>query len=335
MYNQYLITGGTGFLGNTVIKQLLLKGANIKALVMPNDSLVSIIPEGVEICYGRVDDINSLENFFQNLMSDVCLIHSAGIISISSKRSELLKKVNVDGTKNVTDLCCKYRIKKMIYVSSVHAIAEKPKDQVITESSDFSADVVKGEYAKTKAEATAYVLAACKKGLDVSIVHPSGIIGPNDNVQGSITKMIISYCKGKLPVGVKGGYDFVDVRDVADGIIKCTERGRKGECYILSNCFLKVKELLQTLKIVTNGKRILMFIPLWVGKMVAPAYEKYCNRKKKPAYFTPYSMFTLGTNANFSHQKATEELGYKPRSMKETLIDTIGWLKSKKVIESN
>ena len=82
------------------------------------------------------------------------------------------------------------------------------------------------------------------QGLDAVIVHPSGILGPGDFGQGHLTQMIADYLNGRLVACVKGGYDFVDVRDVADGVIAAAEKGRAGECYILSNRHYEVRELL-------------------------------------------------------------------------------------------
>ena len=94
-----------------------------------------------------------------------------------------------------------------------------------------------GPYAKTKAEATQAVLEAVKQGLNAVVVHPSGIIGPYDNGNNHIVKLAKDYISGKLLAGVIGGYDFVDVRDVAKGCIAAVDKGEVGECYILSNRF--------------------------------------------------------------------------------------------------
>lgn len=120
----------------------------------------------------------------------------------------------------------KYGISRLVYVSSVHAIPEKEKGQVIRETNRFSASLVKGIYGKTKAEATAYVKRAAQKGLDAVIVHPSGIIGPGDDAKGYMTETIRLYLRGYFPTAIEGGYDFVDVRDVAEGIINCAELGK-------------------------------------------------------------------------------------------------------------
>ncbi len=101
---------------------------------------------------------------------------------------------------------------------------------MIFEADDFDPAAVHGLYARTKAEAPRLVLAAGQAGLDVSVVHPSGICGPYDCGAGHLTQLFIDYYKGRLTACVAGGYDFVDVRDVADGIIAAAQKGKPGAC---------------------------------------------------------------------------------------------------------
>ena len=133
---------------------------------------------------------------------------------------------------------------------------ELPEGDKMREISDFSPDKVNGAYAKSKAAATAAVLAAAEKGLNASVVHPSGIIGPGDEKCGNITRLISAFIRGRLPFAVKGGYDFVDVRDVAKGIFLCTERGKRGKCYILSGHYATVSDILKTVRDLAGLKRV-------------------------------------------------------------------------------
>lgn len=141
---------------------------------------------------------------------------------------------------------------------------------------DFDSKKVKGLYAKTKAECANYVLEMTKtKNLDACIVHPSGIIGPNDFGRSHLTQLIIDFCNHRLTACVKGGYDFVDVRDVADGIIRACEVGKAGNCYILSNRYFTIKEVLDTVSEVKGIKKIKTVLPLWFAKLTAPLSELY------------------------------------------------------------
>ena len=246
---------------------------------------------------------------------------------IKSKYNPKVMEVNYNGTKNIIDKVLEKNA-RLVYVSSVHAITEKPNKEQIEEIYDFDPDKVTGLYAKSKAKTAKMLLNEVKtKGLDASIVHPSGIIGPGDYSNTHLTQLILDIAKGSLKAIVKGGYDFVDVRDVADGVISACKNGKKGECYILSNRYVEVKELVDLISEQEHAKKIKTVLPMWIAKVTAPLSEIYYKLKKEPPLYTSYSLYTLESNSNFSNKKAKKELGYKNRSMKETIKDTVKWLK--------
>ena len=327
MYKKYLITGASGFLGSAVISKLVATSAQIYALTLPNDRLADKLPKEVNRINGDVCDFSSLSEFFQISDESTCVIHCAGIVSVASRPDDRIYKVNVEGTKNILACAESRKVAKLIYVSSVHAIPEQPKGILIKEVNEFSPENVLGQYAKTKAMATQAVLDATKRGLNASVVFPSGIIGPNDEAKGSITSMLSSYLAGKLPVAVKGGYDFVDVRDVADGIISCAEKGEKGEGYIFSGHYVTIKELIDCVKSITGIKKRVTYFPMCVAKAVAPLYEKIAARKKQKLFYTPYAVKVLSSNGLFSNEKARSTLNFNSRPISETLTDTVIWLK--------
>lgn len=316
-------------MGNTLVSRLVEKGKSVRVLVLPGEK--NIPKNGVEVCYGDVREMESLVGFFHNpLEQELIVIHTAGIVTIASKFEQIVYDVNVNGTKNIVSLCESNKVKKLIYTSSVHAIPEKPKGETIFESETFNPDDVVGLYAKTKAEATKAVLEAAERGLNASVVHPSGMSGPFDKGRGYLTTLVIDYCKGRLTAAINGGYDFVDVRDVTEGIISCCEKGKRGECYILSNKYFTIKELLFLLHEITGKKEIKTILPLWFVNLVAPIAELYYKILRQPPLFTPYSIYTINSNSIFSHEKAALELGYTTRPMAVTLRDTVNWLKEQK-----
>jgi len=325
MERLYLVTGAAGHLGGVITQQLIAAGQRVRALILPNEKHM---PLAADIRLGDIRDKESVSPCFEDLDGrDLVVIHCAGIVTIASKYDQTVYDVNVTGTENIVDLCRAHNAAKLVYVSSVHAIPEKPKGTTITEITEFNPDLVVGLYAKTKAMATAYVLDAAAQGLNACVVHPSGITGPYDYGRGHLTTLAIDYCKGRLTSGVNGGYDFVDVSDVANGITAACDHGRKGECYLLSNRFFKVSEILDMLHEITGKRKIRSYLPFWFVRATAPLAELYYKMLNQPPLFTSYSLYTLNSNALFSHQKATTELGYMTREMKETLTDTIAWLK--------
>lgn len=328
MYKKYFVTGATGFLGKAVVQRLLTKAADIYALVMKDDPLAGTLPNGIHVCVGNVCDPSSLDSFLDGADGQSCVIHCAGIVSVASRPGEQLYKVNVGGTKNIVNACISHSVGKLVYVSSVHALTEKPNGiEIDAETDAFNPDRLVGDYAKSKAMATRIVLDAARASLDASIVLPSGIIGPGDTAGGSITELLLSFLAGKLPIAVKGGYDFVDVRDVAAGIVSCAEKGVRGKCYILSGHYATIRDILKTVAGSTGIKKAVSYIPIALAKIVAPFYELDSIRRKKKLFFTPYAVHVLQSNARFSKKASENDLGYTPRSLKETLLDTVKWLK--------
>lgn len=322
----YIITGANGFLGNNIIRKLEQeKNSEIRAFVLKGESIKSLENLKCKIYYGDVTKKESLASVFENTEGkEVFVIHCAGIVYIKSKYNPLVYNVNVNGTKNIVDKVLNINA-KLVYISSVHAIPES--DGVITETVDFDPNKVEGLYAKTKAEAAKYVMDAVKnKNLNACIIHPSGIIGPNDYGNSHLTELVKEVASGKLFACVKGGYDFVDVRDVADGVINACNKNTKGECYILSNKYITIKELSDIICDCVKRKKINIVLPIWIAKIFALFFEIYYNLKKQTPLFTKYSLYTLSSNANFSNKKAKKELNFKNRDMIDTIKDTIKWI---------
>lgn len=322
----YIITGANGHVGQAIIRKLRKENCKIRGLLLPSENNQDM--GNVTYFKGDITHPESMREIFTGIdAKSTVVIHAAGVISIDDEITHLLYNVNVNGTKNVIEACRHYGISRLVYVSSVHAIDEGDGLRVIKEVKSFSKDKVVGAYAKTKAEATQAVMDAVAKGMDALVVHPSGILGPGDDGRNHIIQLVQSYLNGKLIGGVTGGYDFVDVRDVADGIIAAAKKGRKGEGYILSNRFITIKDLLKYMQVATDGKKKPCF-PLGLAKAMAPVFEWIGKVKKTRPLFTRYSLRTLGTNSQFSHDKATMELGYSPRDMMDTVRDTIGYLQT-------
>ncbi len=330
MFDKYLVTGATGFLGRAVAEELVRRKAQVHALVLHDDPYTDLLPKEVRTVIGDVCDKSSLSDFFADADSRTCVIHCAGIVSVASRPGPRLYQVNVGGTWKVLRQCMEHDVGKMVYVSSVHAIPEKPKGCIISEDCEFSPGLVDGDYAKSKAAATELVFDAAERGLNASIVFPSGIIGPGDLQGGSFTSMAKSFLSGKLPFAVRGGYDFVDVRDVARGILACSESGEPGKGYILSGCYVTIRRMLQLVGKAAKLKYRSICLPLGLARLAAPYYERRSLRERKPLFFTPYSVSVLASNGQFSHAAASECFAYQPRPIEETLGDMTAWLLNQK-----
>lgn len=324
----YLLTGAAGLLGNNVALSLISESKQVRALVLDGDPAAEHVPKESEIVIGDVTDIPSLERFFTVTEGiEVIVIHCASIVSVSPLPSQKVYDVNVTGTQNIVDLCVANKVKKLVYISSSGAIPELPGGQTIYEPESFDTEVVVGYYSKTKALATQIVLKAVKEnGLDASIIYPSGICGPNDYAFGPVAGVIMQYCDGKMPVGFEGSFNSVDVRDLAEGVVACAEKGRRGEGYIMSNEMVTIRRLFDLIS-TTSGSPVVDTI-LSADDMIAMSAKNIPEgpEKEEKLATLKFSMYNMVRNNNFSSEKAQKELGYHTRPFEETITDEVNWL---------
>lgn len=324
MKRLYIITGASGHLAGCIIRQLRHTDCSIRGLILPTEAGEN--DEQLRYYRGDVTKPESMEAVFSDIDAyETIVIHTAGIISIESKVSPLLYQVNVCGTKNIIAQCKRHGVKRLLYVSSVHALPELGSGSIVREIAAFSKDNVIGGYAATKAEATQAVLDAAKDGLDAVVVHPSGIIGPYDDGHNHVVQMVKMYLMNKLPAGLTGGFDFVDVRDVAKGCLAAVDKGQKGECYILSNEYFTAMELIDRVREEAGGRK-LVCLPIRFAQILAPLFECAARLTGTRPLYTRYALHTLSGGERYSHDKATAELGYHPRDIRETMADTVAWL---------
>lgn len=327
MNDLFIVTGADGHLGNTVVRQLAARGERVRGLVLPQSRSGALDGLDVEVCRGDLLSPDSLDPLFAADGSRrIQVIHTAGIVSIASRRQRQVYDVNVTGTRNLLAACRRHGVRRIVYTSSVHAIPEKPKGQTMAEPGCIDPRRVKGLYAQTKALATRLVLGSRAAGLDPVVVFPSGILGPNDYGRGHLTQLVRDYLSGRLAACVDGGYDFVDVRDVADGLLRALELAPSGGTYVLSGHYCTIPHLLEMLHQITGRRPVRACLPLWLAKSTAPLAEAYYQIRRQPPLYTSYSLFTLTANARFSHRKASAQLGYHSRPLEETLRDTVAWL---------
>jgi len=171
------------------------------------------------------------------------------------------------------------------------------------------------------------VLDAVKEfDLNACIVHPSGILGPNDYSLSETTRTIIKIINGEMPVGIQGSFNLCDVRDLAYGCIMAADKGRKGECYILVNEQVTLKEMNRMIHKETGSKSIKFYLQLGLARVLARSMEKKAKKTGKPPVMTTFSVYNLERNNEFDYSKAKNELGYKTRSYEETMRDEATWL---------
>jgi dihydroflavonol-4-reductase len=317
------VTGATGHLGNVLTRELLRRGKQVRVLVEPSDDLRPLSGLPIEIVRGDVLRKETLTG----AVSGVDLVfHMAGVVSISSLDVNLVRTVNVDGTRNVVEAARRAGVRRLVYTSSVHAFTEPPSGGVLVETAGYDPGLAPGDYGKAKAEASRIVLEAVKGGLDAVIVNPVAVLGPHDYRLSEMGELIRMFARSGVPAGVDGRYDFVDVRDVAAGHILAAEKGRTGESYLLSGARMTVREVMRILAEEAGTRPPRVFLPLPVAAAIAafaPIFEKVTGRR---ALLTPYSVHTISIDFETRDRKAREELGYASTPVEQSLRDAWRWM---------
>lgn len=323
----FVVTGATGYVGGVLVRTLLQKGEQVRVVIPPFESGEKLARLNVELAFADVTDCEAVK---KTIKKDDIVLHVAGMISIVMGKAKKLNKVNVEGTKNVVNACLEKKAKRLVYVSSVHAFPEF--EGVVNEQTTIDPYLAYGNYGISKARATLEVFNGIKEGLNAVVVHPSGVFGPFDYTgKNSLTKVLTKYANGKNRAMIRGGYDFVDVRDVANGIYLAATKGKSGKNYILSGHFITVKKLVIEISKIMGRKAPKYSCPKGIAKFAAPFAEIFARIAKRAPVLTRYSLHTLWTKTRFSNMRAKRDLGWSPRAVNISLKDFVAWLAGGKV----
>ena len=326
----YLLTGAAGLLGSNISRQLIQKGEKVRAFVLENDPAAKYIPEGAEIVYGDLCDVDSLEKLFDVPEEyEVYVIHSASIVTLRPEPNPKVHAVNVGGTVNIINKCLEHHVKKLVYISSTSAIPELPHGQKIKEVDHFlPTDGLVGYYAVTKAEASQKVLDAVSEheDFDASIVHPSGICGPNDYSFGPVAQIVSQYMNGEMKIGLEGTFNSVDVRDLADGVIACCDKGRRGECYIMSNELVTMRDIYNLINEAANLDIHASILSKGIANIAVKALKIQSRFTGQEPLLTEFGIYNLTRNNDYDCSKAEKDLGFNCRPFAETIRDEVVWL---------
>lgn len=316
------VTGATGHIGYTLCKSLLQMGHELSALVYTDMHTLHDLP--IKKVAGNILNRESIRELLEN--SDI-LIHTAAAIELGYNFNKTLYDVNVTGTKNILGLAKEAGVKKVIHFSSIHAFSQKPYHIPL----DETRELVSGRsifYDQTKRDSLLLAKEAAKNGQFVVVICPTSVVGPEDHKPSKLGKAIIDIYNGAVPAIIKGGFDFVDVRDIVSGTIAAMEKGRSGETYLLGGKYYSIKQFANLILRIKGEKKELTEIPLAIAYAGLPFVKLYAFLTgKRPLYDKPYIDILQDGNKSILTAKAEKELGYNTRPLNETMTDTIEWFK--------
>ncbi|MGB8329416.1 MAG: NAD-dependent epimerase/dehydratase family protein [Polyangiales bacterium] len=318
-----LVTGGGGRLGNVLVRRLLQSGQEVRVLE-PGAVPESLADLEVDFVSGSVLDAGDVNRAVDGV--DI-VYHLAAKIDLRPRKDPMMYPINVEGTRKVVDACLSRGL-RLVHTSSHHALEREPLELPLTEDKPLALNE-KCEYHRSKAIGETIVLDACERGLDAVIVNPGSMIGPYDFEPSLIGAALIDMYFGRVPVLLELLSDYVDVRDVADGMLAASEKGRRGERYLLTGDVIPIMEMVSLYGELTGAKVPSRALPLWVGWVLLPFALAGSALSNKDPFITADMLRASVSNEIVTHDKAHRELGFTIRPLRESLTDAVAWYRER------
>lgn len=325
-----LVTGGDGFLGNNIVRELLARGYIVRVFAHPSRNLTILDDLDVEVFSG---DILEEEEVIKAAEGCDFIIHAAANTSIWPTRSEIIRTVNYKGTQHVLSATKLPHIKRLVAISSATAFENGTLENPGTEKNPFTASRFGLDYIDSKKLAQDEVVREVKDGnLDAVILNPTFMLGPYDSKPSS-GELLLSLYYGKIPGYTKGGRNFVHVHDVAVAAANALNMGKSGECYLLANENMPYKDFYSLVSDIAGVKTPNIKIPgsiiLTIG-WLSERWARLWNKTPKISYAV--AQISLLTNY-YSSIKAVEELNLPQTPVKQAVQDAFDWFRENGYLE--
>ncbi len=312
------VTGATGFIGAHIAARLCERGDEVRVTVRDRRRLAALAGRDVEVVDTDILDRRSMR---RALAGCDILFHAAGMVA--SRPAREVWRVNAVGPRVAVETAAECGVERVVITSSVASIGPASGDRAATERNAYPESGTGLIYTDSKYEGERAALAAGRRlGIAVVAACPSYVLGPalNRMLPGETsTRIVGNYLRGRLPAIVDAYTNLVDAEDVAAGHLLAAERGRPGERYILGAENLRWAEVIERVAAISGVRHPLLVLPPEVA-VVADALKRAGIR-----FGMLEGIRLMAPDWRYSSAKARRELGYRPRSTKETLERTVGW----------
>ena len=315
-----VVTGAAGHIGNNLVRVLLEQGHHVRAIVHHDRRAFEDLD--VELADADVCDAASLVAAFTGAE---WVYHAAGHVTVATDEWPRLEAVNVRGTQNVVHACQECGVQRLIDFSSIEVLECNPLHTPMDESRPLIGRAHPSPYARSKAAAEQQVRQGLADGLNAVLLYPTAVIGPHDYRLGLPNEGLLGICNGSLAALVQGGFDWVDVRDVARAAAVAGERAPSGGQYLLSGHWASLSELASLIQKLTGCQVPRLVVPMWLARLSVPLMQAISRISRSRPLFTAHALNSLCGNPLISHVRASRDLGYSPRRLEDTVADTVAW----------
>ena len=321
-----LVTGATGFVGSAVVRCLIDAGHDIRVLVRSSSNLSNLEGMPVEVARGDLTDAFSVKKAMNGCKF---LFHVAADYRLWVPDPKTMYRNNVQGTRNVMFEAVRSGVERVVYTSSVATLAPSSNGNSCNEVSNGRFENMIGHYKRSKFIAENMVQRLVREcDLPAVIVSPSTPVGPRDIKPTATGRIILDAISGRMPAYVNTGLNVVHVNDVATGHMLALERGKIGERYILGGENMHLKEILDSLASIAGHAPPRIRIPHSAAAVMACVSEgcaKIAGGREPRVTLDGVKM--AGKYMFFSSGKAKQVLGYRPRPVREGLVDAVNWFR--------
>jgi dihydroflavonol-4-reductase len=320
---QVLVTGGAGFIGSHVVRSLLERypGIRIRVMHLPKDNLINLQGLDVELFAG---DITSRLDVEAAVEGCDAVFHLAAVFALWLPDPFVMRRVNVDGSRNLFQICLDKGVQRVVYTSSYAVFGGQGHGVACDETSPFR--LGHSFYSYTKFEGHQLAKQYAQQGLDIVTVCPAAPVGPGDYGPTPTGKLFIDAVSAPVNMLLKTGSNYVDVRDCALGHVLAYEKGRNGESYILGGHNHTMKEVVQKVEKVTGLKRPNITInPLALYPAAYASTFLADHVTRQAPLLTPADLKTLRMGLWADITKAKTELRLPVRDLEDSIRDAVAW----------
>ena len=318
------VTGGNGFIGSVVVRQLVRAGHEAICLLRASSNTERI----ADVVFGRVvGDVGDVEALRRGMRGCTCTIHLAAPGGWSADQPDELDRVIAGGTRSVLAVASELERHRVVVVSSTAAINGSDTPRVFDERSPYTIRDPALRYAHAKHHAELIAMDAYARGTDVVIVNPAEVYGPGDialNTAGNL----LDFARAHPVLVCRGGTSIVHVDDVAAGIIKAMESGRAGERYILGGDNLSVSDLARLVLELMHRRAPIVLVPRQLARLVSRVAE----RMHVPLPYNPAVVPYATRYWYMDSAKAQRELRLSFRDARATVTAALSWLRGRALL---
>jgi dihydroflavonol-4-reductase len=313
-----VVTGAAGFLGGVLVRRLRSEGRSVRSVDLRR-------PPGLPEADWVAVDVLDRSGLVRAFTGARVVFHLAAMISVTGDPTGRVWSVNVDGVANAAEAARRAGVNRFVHCSSIHAFDLGRAVPPIDERAPRSIAPDLPVYDRSKEAGEERLREAVARGLDAVVVNPTAIIGPHDDEPSRMGWFFRSVFAHRLPASVAGGFDWVDVRDVATALLAAERAGAVGASYLVGGHYLTVTELARLAARVAGVRPPPVEVPGWFARVWSPLADRMAVRTRNPLWYTSESLAALGHGMPVDDTLARTVLGHHPRSIEETVADIHRW----------